>query len=1318
MDKYEYKIRADEIKDLIARGEYAQAVDIADTIDWRRVKSVMMLCTISDLYKINRRYEDARNMLLLAYERRPGGRTICYSLCELSIKMEDFVPAVNYYKEFVQVAPKDPGRYILQYKLYEAQDVSLEERIGVLEELKKRDYREKWAYELAYLYHRVGLATRCVEECDELILWFGEGKYVIKAMELKMLHQPLSPSQQEKYDHRFEGYGQTNYEVQQGGASEKEPYYASQQEQGQSGQSYYGSQQESGYGEQPYYGSRQEPGLPEQLYYGSQQEPGLPEQPYYGSQQEPGLPEQLYYGSQQEPDLPEQLYYGSQQEPGLPEQPYYGSQQEPGLPEQPYYGSQQEPGLPEQPYYGSRQEPGLPEQPYYGSRQEPGLPEQPYYGSRQEPNLPEQPYYGSAQDSSLQQSYYGTQQEPETQEEFYFEPETPVYEFGGKTKIYGSIDENQGLPHSMGQETLMEQELFLEQENTLNQSFSGSTAEEVPQQPEELDIQVKTLDMGQYNTINLQAEIAAGLKEVLEEDQKAAKGEEITRSIVAPMIDSETESLDLPEIDEVDENDLGPETEVIEESEVFFGETAEIGNLLAEQEAMGERSAKVIVPEIGSVKQPVSGADFERETVEEVFVEEPVKDVFVKKGAGAEAAASPPKTDITAETVMMQLKQESEAEEQALTAQPPKEIAGVLLQESDGQISLVVPEREQIEKQITGQMNLDDILKEWERIKQENAERRKEEVRQHVLQHTGEMFTAFEASIRDGLLEKLEGNNGGAQASGDNASGARAADSRTAVDNGSGTGKPVAESLPEEPEEDFAADNEDWDSESGDGIEEELAEAEKEFGTVPEETEPSEYYAMEQEEYFSEEPEQTFRYGAEKTFGEEPEPPDNFGAEETYEFEEERQEAGYADTFEEEAEGELSEGFEEEAEGELSEGFEEEAEGELSEGFEEEAEGELSEGFEEEAEAEFSEDFEEEAELTNRFSEEPSAGFGEESDYNFAEAPKEPEQASELQEPEKSEEERNADGLEEKAESEQTITEPKESDRREKPAGQTRKAAGQKQNGNTVEKSPKERKEHSPVEREKGKLRNLTREERELYASYIQSRTSKEQIIQAVDNISMAAYTGNIIITGEEGMDTVTLAKNMIREVQMTDSNFAGKVAKISGQSLNKNNVESTLNQLASGALIIQKASFMEEETAKRLYKALQQDSFGIIIVLEDSKKAMNKFLEKYPKLAACFTARVDVEALSNGTLVAFGRKYAREKEYSIDDMGILALHTRIDEMQTIDHAVTVLEVKKLVDDAIKHANKKNLKHFFDILLAKRYDEEDMIILSEKDFAK
>ena len=200
LDKYEYKVRADEIKSLIAEGEYAEAVKIADTIDWRRVKSVMMLCTISDLYKINRRYEDSRDILLLAYERHSGGRLIVYSLCELSIKLGEYVQALEYYKEFVQLAPKDSGRYVLQYKLYEAQEVSLEERIEVLEELKKRDYREKWAYELAYLYHRVGLESKCVEECNEMILWFGEGRYVLKALELKKLHEPLTQEQEVKYE--------------------------------------------------------------------------------------------------------------------------------------------------------------------------------------------------------------------------------------------------------------------------------------------------------------------------------------------------------------------------------------------------------------------------------------------------------------------------------------------------------------------------------------------------------------------------------------------------------------------------------------------------------------------------------------------------------------------------------------------------------------------------------------------------------------------------------------------------------------------------------------------------------------------------------------------------------------------------------------------------------------------------------------------------------------------------------------------------------------------------------------------------------------
>ena len=162
MDKYEYRVRAEQIKSLLANKDYVEAMHVADTIDWRRVKSISMLCTVSEIYKINRKYEESRDILLLAYERYPTGRTIVYALCELSIKMGEFLQAVEYYKEFLQIAPKDTGRYILQYKLYEAQEVSIEERIAVLEEFKKKEYREKWAYELAYLYHRIGLATRCV----------------------------------------------------------------------------------------------------------------------------------------------------------------------------------------------------------------------------------------------------------------------------------------------------------------------------------------------------------------------------------------------------------------------------------------------------------------------------------------------------------------------------------------------------------------------------------------------------------------------------------------------------------------------------------------------------------------------------------------------------------------------------------------------------------------------------------------------------------------------------------------------------------------------------------------------------------------------------------------------------------------------------------------------------------------------------------------------------------------------------------------------------------------------------------------------------
>jgi len=959
LDKSEYKLRAEEIKDLISRGEYAQAAEIADTIDWRRVKSVMMLCTISDLYKINRRYEDARDMLLLAYERRPGGRTICYSLCELSIKMEEYVQAIEYYKEFVQVAPKDPGRYILQYKLYEAQDVSLEERIAVLEELKKRDYREKWAYELAYLYHRVGLAARCVEECDELILWFGEGKYVIKAMELKMLHQPLTPEQQEKYDHRFDAPGTQQYSQN----------YA----------------QDPGYGQNETYD-----------------------------------PNQGY------------VQDGSYD----PNQGYA-------------------------------------------------------QGGSYDPNQ------GYAQDGSYDPNQGYVQDGGYEPNQGYVQEET-YEQVTGDTRVYETVQPVQ--------------------------------PQQAPAQPAEddFDIHVKTMDVGQYNTINLQAELAAGLREVLSEDHAKETSDSITRSIVAPMIDpgdSDTESLDYPEIADVSEDDLEPETEQMESSEVFFGETGEIGDLSQ-------------VPQVET---------------EEILPEEPV--------VARRTDVVPELSEVQKTPEVQEIVKEPETQKvPEAPVEPPKELADVLAQESDGQISLVMPEAESIEKQITGQMNIEDILAEWERKKKENLEKREEEVRQHVLQQTGAMFTEFEQAVRDGLLEKLE--------------------------------------------KEKAADTAD---------------------TVAEDTTDTD--EVEELEEITEEPA-------------------------TEEPVEELTEAAPAEEAEQEPVEELPE------EDTVEELAEEPA-------YEPEAE-------------EF---------------EEPEAEIYEQEEI-VDEEQAEPEEAMDdepVEEP--------------TAEAVESVDEETASEEIELTAEETPEAG-----------EAPEQPERPAVERDKAKVRALTREERELYAPFIQSRSAREQLVKAIDNISLAAYTGNVIITGEEGMDTLSLAKNMVREIQATDSNFSGKVAKISGHALNKKDTADTLSKLKNGALIICKASEMNDATANVLHKALQQESQGIVIILEDTKRDIDKFLEKHEKLRECFTARMDVEALSNNTLVAFGKQYAREMEYSIDELGELALHTRIEDMQTIDHVVTVVDVKQIVDEAIAHANKKTLKHFFDVLFAKRYDDEDMIILTEKDF--
>ncbi|MGL5260008.1 MAG: tetratricopeptide repeat protein [Lachnospiraceae bacterium] len=785
MDKQEYKLCAEEIKSLIKEREFRKAMEIAEKIDWNRVRSVAMLCTVSDLYKINRKYKEAKELLLMAYDRHPTGRTIIYSLCELCIKTDDIVQAIECYKQFLKIAPTDSGKYILQYKIYVAQEVSLEEQIAVLEELKRRDYREKWGYELAYLYHRIGLSRKCIEECDELILWFSEGRYVTKAMELKMLHQVLTPLQQSKYELAT----------------------------------------------------------------------------------------------------------------------------------------------------------------------------------------------GVSLSSNATEEKTAIQEETKAQEEH-----------------------------------------------------------------KEEEMLVKPMNIGEYDTVNLQKMIAEEMKEVLNENQ------EKTREIIAPMLDYT--------------NDM---------EEVILGDS--LDEILLEE-----------VIKLEEEKQNQEKVVEERQKVE-------------PKAVGTEM----------------------EKDRDLVLVTPPPAIAPLLSQEYDGQISLVVPEPSLVEKQITGQMNIEEVLIEWEKIKQNSEEKRKEEIKDRLLKHTGAMFSEFEEKIRDGILEKLEANDLDSSPTQELAEAVLIAG---ALNLGE---KSIDELIPDESNDTLL--NIDIQEEVQDTVQD------------TEELEPVEEL-------------------------------------EELEVEEELEEL------------------------------------EAEEEFEESEELEIEESIEESEELEADEEVEEKIETS----------------------------------------------------------------------------------------------------------RDFTESERELFSPFVHTKNARMRFINALEKVSLAAYTGNIIVCGEADSNTIGLAKNILKEIQSSDHNFSGKIAKVTGNSLNSRNVESTIAKLNNGGLIIEQASGMNTSTVMDLLKALNQENTGVVVILEDNTKAIKKMLAAFKELGTFFNAKIEIESLGNDALVAYGKQYARHLEYSLDELAILALHTILDGLQTNDHVVNVEEVREIIDNAIANANRKTLKHFFDILLGRRYDEEDMIILTEDDF--
>lgn len=973
VDKYEYKVRKDEINALIAEGEFAKAVEIADTIDWKKVKSVMMLCKISDLYKINRRYQESKDILLMAYERHPGGRLIVYSLCELSLKLGEYVAAVEYFKEFSQLAPRDTSRYILQYRLYEAQEVSLEERIAVLEEFKKKEYKEKWAYELAYLYHRIGLESKCIDECDEIFLWFGEGRYVMKALELKQLHTPLSAEQQEKY----------NLWIALRDAEAKE-------------------------------------------------------------------------------DL---------------------------------------------------------------------------------------------QDKKTMAS---------------------VSTDNGVTDMDASTDEA---------------DLVI------------APTTEIRMDDEE-EIQVKPVDVGQFNTMNIQQALADSMKEFFnseEEDEVMMSAEQADYQVfgtgslpenqqgqvdVVVNTATEVESEQEDGIDNVSyEQDLESMSGMELQEEVYFEEPA--SNVTSSEDAVPFSAS-----ELTDDDEPVP-----HETFEQVSSAAPTQiwdanalNQFLSK---EEKAKEPTVKEEPSVSV-------KEVEASPIQETPPKQkFESILSQEYDGQIKIAVPSDDEhvIEKQITGQLSIEDIMTEWEQMKKDNEKKRMEEVRQRILQHTGSLFDEFDEQTKSGLLEQLE--------------------------------KAFVEAIIKESK----GSNVDESAKLHDEIQREAKKA------------------------------------ADRII-------DKFG----------KDASAVAEEIDSEVQMEVSESDNLEKDADESVITQDDTVEEIEE-IEEPNEVVID---EEVADAETIN-----TEDINR--EDIDIIENVEEDEVVSKEPESPEDVSET----------NGDEQQEEAESVAVKTIQKALGEDEGTADKDQ----QKPEENPVEEEPVDEEADASTQD-----REMSDYEEDIFGSYASTKKVKRQILHAIDHMSMAAYIGNVIITGEPESGTMDLAKDLIKEIQATDKNFMGQVAKISGQSLNKKDIESTLEKLEGGALIIQAAGDMQDETANKLAKALNKENKGIIVILEDTASEMDDLLNACESLKNHFDIRVDLESLDDDALVEYARQYVREQEFSIDPLGELELHRKIANRQTSDHQVTTAEVREIMDDAMYYASKRSIKHFMDVLLSKRYDEEDMIILRDKDF--
>ena len=1015
MDKYEYKLKTEEMLELMEDGEYRKAAAAADLIDWKRVRNAGMLMNVSDIYEKTKEYQKSYDVMNLAYRRSEGSRKVIYKLCSLAIKTKNIDEAIDYYDEFIQIAPKDPNRHILRYQILRAQRAPIEQQIEALEEFKKAEYIEEWAYELAKLYREAGMMTECLEECDDLILWFSEGKYVYKAMELKMQYKPLSPSQQQKYDHRYEKLSSETEEI---------PDLAS------------------------------------------------------------------YLGEDEEKDS------ASEGAEAL------------------------------------------------GDTRSIGLTEQPVMENDSTSDVIDT-------DAVTLEAAEEPDAEVENQEEAGVETAEVIEVSEDESEVQPATVETSGDKRTLSKDTA-----------------SIPIVSKNPVKPVKKKLgDTMRLDEALQQLLNPKPEV------------QAEPGEEV----------------------EPDMTDLEEDIAAIEDVEDL-----EIVNQLTEEKKAEEASKERVVP--SGMKELIPEPETEEELIEQA-VEETSEDV-PEDAVAIEAGEAEPEEVLEVE--------EAEPEEEEI-------------------LEIDEAESEDLTDESEDLSEVEELISETEVVNDEDD--------------------SEGAAVRETMDNK---------------------------NNEEPILSPEIQKLIDEIE-----------------------------GVIPEEEEVDATVSSEEVLEVEEEPHENMGELADDLrLGE-----DEYEDYDAYDWDdaEEFDEDDILDDYEE-SDDDLLDDYEE-SDDDLPDDYEDADDDLFSE---EEGYDDLDAyGYEEDDEDDevinprdlfTAEDKISDDDLLGLNSYEEVPNFEDEFSVNPAHS----EESDDREIPDED------DGIDimsattplSRKETAKLIATGKTS-----PLPLDEIADAMSDTGFIV---------HGRYDLETqsgiGTRAGLTEEQKKLFSYFVPVRGMSEQLVDVLEqdknctNRKGTSRTGNLLIIGNKGNGKTVLAVDVVKAIQKQRDIRQGKVAIVTGESLNKKRIGDIFRKLYGGALIIEKAGQMNEKTLAKLNKAMEQDTGELLVVLEEQRKPLDRLLSSNREFRRKFTSRLEVPIFINDELVTFGQTYAQENGYRIDEMGILALYSKIDSLQREDHAVTVAEVKEVMDDAIAHSQKASAKKLVKRVFGKNTDSSDRILLSEKDF--